>query len=174
MKICSKVVGSKIEFASEQNNRTTIKTDYEKISLQNSLKECLIVFTNYFTAWPLANPMAIEGVNFIVAGGVQRLLIHWRCAIYLGSPAWSYRIQNACDSSANERRIRKSKTYKQGEIGVKKRARSRPREAWDYCFYHSIRNWTSARWNSGGIPGYPTALISMMINYHLAANLLEI
>lgn len=64
--------------------------------------------------------MAIEGMNFIVAGGVQRFLIHWRCAIHLGSPARSYRIQNACDSSANERRIRKSKTYKQGEIGVQK------------------------------------------------------
>lgn len=153
----------------------TIKTDQEKISLQNSLKECLIVFTNYFTAWPLANPMAIEGVNFIVAGGVQRLLIHWRCAIYLGSPTWSYRIQNACDSSANERRIRKSKTYKQGEIGVKKRARSRPTEKREkLLFYHLILNWTSARWNSGEIPRYPTALISMMINYHSAANLLEI
>lgn len=144
---------------------------YEKISLRDSLKECLIVFTNYFTAWPLANPMAIEGVDFIVAGGVQRLLIHWRCAIHLGSPAWSYRIQNACDSSANERRIRKSKTYKQGEIGVQKRAR--PTENVRLLFYHSIRNWTSTRWNSGGIPGYPTALISMMINYHSAANLLE-
>lgn len=78
--------------------------DYE-----NSLKECLVVFTNYFTAWPLANPMAIEGMNFVVAGGVQRLLVQRRCAVHLGSPARSYRIQKACDSSVNERRIRNSK-----------------------------------------------------------------
>lgn len=78
--------------------------------MENSLKECLIVFTNYFTAWPLANPMAIQGMDLIVAGGIQRLLVHRRCAIHLGPSARSYRIQNACDSSANERRIRKSKT----------------------------------------------------------------
>jgi len=83
---------------------------HKKTRSKNSLKECLIVFTNYFTAWPLANPMAIEGMNLVVAGGIQRLLVHRCRAIHLGPSARSYRIQNACDSSVNERRIRKNKT----------------------------------------------------------------
>jgi len=91
--------------------KNTISKIYiQKTRSKNSLKECLIVFTNYFTAWPLANPMAIERMNLVVAGGIQRLLVHRCRAIHLGPSARSYRIQNACDSSVNERRIRKNKT----------------------------------------------------------------
>lgn len=36
---------------------------------------------------------------------------------------------------------------------------------------HSIRSWTLTHWNSDGILEYPTALTSMMANYHLVANL---
>jgi hypothetical protein len=48
----------------QKNKKKTKKNE------KNSLKECLIVFTNYFTAWPLANPMAIEGMNLVIAGGI--------------------------------------------------------------------------------------------------------
>jgi len=100
----------------------------KKNKSKNSLKECLIVFTNYFTAWPLAHPMAIEGMNLVVAGGIQRLLVHRCCTIHLGPSARSYRIQNACDSSVNERRIRKKIKHKHGEIRIQKRTSLRSTE----------------------------------------------
>ena len=52
--------------------------------------------------------------------------------------------------------------------------------AWDQqrsvklLFYRSIQNSISPRWNSGGIPVYPRALTSMMVDYHLVANLLNL
>jgi len=64
--------------------------------------------------------MAIKGMNLVIAGGIQRLLVHRRCAIHFGSPARSYRIQNACDSSENERRIRKNKTDKRERMKTSK------------------------------------------------------
>lgn len=49
-----------------------------------------------------------------------------------------------------------------------------PRSMKTIIFYHSIRSWTLTHWNSDGILEYPTALTSMMANYHLVANLFKI
>lgn len=159
-----------------ETSSNTINAEHTHVKILdktgNSLKECLIVFTGYFTAWPLAKPMAIEGMNLVIAGGVQWLLVHRRCIVHFGSPAWSYRIQNACDNSESERRIRKNKTRKRetektGELEIE------PREASNYYFYHSIRSCTLTHWSCDGTPEYPTALTSMTANCHQAANLLE-
>lgn len=64
----------------------------------DSLKECLIVFTNNFTARPLTDPMTVQGMNLVVGGNVQRFLVQWSGSVHIRPPTRHCRIEKSCDS----------------------------------------------------------------------------
>lgn len=75
-------------------NKLSVKFKY----FMDSLKECLIVFTNNFTARPLTDPMTVQGMNLVVGGNVQRFLVQWSGSVHIRPPTRHCRIEKSCDS----------------------------------------------------------------------------
>lgn len=169
----------------------------------DSLKECLIVFTNNFTARPLTDPMTVQGMNLVVGGNVQRFLVQWSGSVHIRPPTRHCRIEKSCDSpetnvaifqvrkkqkkKKNRKELRKEckgareNGRKGRREGVKKEINLDSRSSQDIggeerriSVYHWVQPRILERSSSDAIPDHPTCPISTLVVLRQVGDLSQI
>lgn len=157
---------------------------------EDSLKECLIVFTNNFTAWPLADPMAVQGMNLVVGGNIQRFLVQRSGSVHLRPPTRHCRIEKSCDSPETNVAFSKYKQKKEQKVcgkvvrgrwrkGTISRIRREIRlsivdGSWRISVYHWVQPRILERSSSGGFPDHPMCPISTLVDLRQVEDLSKI